>query len=295
MTTFTTLCSFAWYAAQGTEWMRMLYRAGGNRSLTIMALIWVGLALFVGLVWVLYRRPPWSLSKETWIVILSSWILFSLLWMFGRSSSFRTWFGYRPPLGGIVGLQPIFFFVTCSLLLRSIVPVAIIRGVFKKEPNAFGYRLAGSFKEWWWYGLATGVIVLIVFFFASEQPAFLKKYPWCKRAILDGQISITSFALYGLAAFVFFFSGESFWRGYLLLGTHRELGPISIFLMVNIYVFGHFGKPLLETLGAVFAGLFLGALALKHRTFLLGAVCHWIVAMSMDLSALYRRGVEWTF
>ena len=79
------------------------------------------------------------------------------------------------------------------------------------------------------------------------------------------------------------------------LGTHRELGPISIFLMVNIYVFGHFGKPLLETLGAVFAGLFLGALALKHRTFLLGAVCHWIVAMSMDVSALYRRGVEWTF
>ena len=57
MTTFTTLCSFAWYAAQGTEWMRMLYRAGGNRSLAIMALIWVGLALFVGLVWVLYRRP----------------------------------------------------------------------------------------------------------------------------------------------------------------------------------------------------------------------------------------------
>ena len=114
------------------------------------------------------------------------------------------------------------------------------------------------------------MIVLIVFFFASEQPAFLKKYPWCKRAVLDGQISITSFALYGLAAFVFFFSGESFWRGYLLLGTHRELGPISIFLMVNIYVFGHFGKLLLETLGAVLP-VFPGALALKHRTFLLGA------------------------
>ena len=78
--------------------------------------------------------------------------LFSLLWMFGRSSSFRTWFGYRPPVGGIDGLQPIFFFVTCSLILRSIVPVLIVRGVFKKEPNAFGYRLAGSLKEWWWYG-----------------------------------------------------------------------------------------------------------------------------------------------
>ena len=116
----------------------MLYRAGGNRSLMIMALIWVGLALFVGLVWVLYRRPPWSLSKETWTVILSSWIYLvsldvrtqlvfpNLVWL--STARWRhCWFTTH-------------FFVTRSLILRSIVPVLIVRGVFKKEPNAFGYR-----------------------------------------------------------------------------------------------------------------------------------------------------------
>ena len=33
--------------------------------------------------------------------------------------------------------------------------------------------------------------------------------------------------------------------------------------MVNIYVFGHFGKPFLETVGAVAGGLVLGMLAIQ--------------------------------
>ena len=87
------------------------------------------------------------------------------------------------------------------------------------------------------------------------------------------------------------FSGESFWRGYLLFGTSRELGPVAVFLMMNICVLAHFGKPLPETMGAIAAGLVLGVLALKHRTFILGVVCHWTVAMVMDLAALNKRGI----
>ena len=58
--------------------------------------------------------------------------------------------------------------------------------------------------------------------------------------------------------------------------------------MVNIYVFGHFGKPMRD-LGAVGAGLVLKLLALKHRTFYLGVLCHWTIAMTMDLVAAQAR------
>ena len=62
--------------------------------------------------------------------------------------------------------------------------------------------------------------------------------------------------------------------------------------MVMPYVIGHCGKPLPETLGAVGAGLVLGALALHHRSFWLGAIAHWVIAITMDLMALWRRGIS---
>ena len=66
--------------------------------------------------------------------------------------------------------------------------------------------------------------------------------------------------------------------------------------MLIPYVAAHFGKPMLETLGAILAGLFLGYLAWEHRSFWLGVALHWGVALMMDLFALYRRGVTmvWT-
>ncbi len=62
--------------------------------------------------------------------------------------------------------------------------------------------------------------------------------------------------------------------------------------MLIPYVLIHYGKPLPETLGAAAAGLTLGYLALRHRSFWLGVAVHWAVALAMDLSAMARRGIE---
>ena len=288
----TALISHAWYVHQKSDLMRMVYRVGLNRTTIVLVMVWLGLLLFLSLIWLFYKRSPWQISRETWVVILSVYVCFSLLWLYGRSASFYTWFGYRPPPGGLEGMSPYFFFVGASILVRCIIPLCIGCGLLKRQVGDFGYRIKGALSGAWIYAGLTAVIVLAVIFFAAEQPAFIKKYPWCKRAIEFGQISGWVFLVYAFASLCFFFSGESFWRGYLLFGTTRELGPVALFLMINIYVLAHFGKPLPETMGAIVAGLVLGMLALKHRTFLLGVLCHWTVAMVMDLSALSKRGVE---
>ncbi len=291
MIAVTALISHVWYLNQKTDLMRMVYAVGLNRSTIVLVMVWLGLCLFFALIWVFYKRAPWQFSRETWIVIISAYVCFSLLWLFGRSASFYTWFGYRPPPGGFEGLWPFFFFVGSSILARCIIPISIGCGLLKREVGAFGYRTRGALSGVWIYAVLTAIIVCAVVFFAAEQPAFIKKYPWCKRAIEFGQISGWVFLVYAFVLLCFFFSGESFWRGYLLFGTTRELGPVALFLMINIYVLAHFGKPLPETMGAIVAGLVLGVLALKHRTFILGVLCHWTVAMVMDLAALNKRGI----
>ena len=45
-----------------------------------------------------------------------------------------------------------------------------------------------------------------------------------------------------------------------------------------------------ETIGAVFAGIILGALSLKSRSIWLGVAIHYSVAITMDLAALWQKG-----
>ena len=54
------------------------------------------------------------------------------------------------------------------------------------------------------------------------------------------------------------------------------------------YTMIHFHKPFPECLGALGAGLLLGFLALRYRSFLGGVVLHSLVAVTMDLLAVSR-------
>jgi membrane protease YdiL (CAAX protease family) len=51
-----------------------------------------------------------------------------------------------------------------------------------------------------------------------------------------------------------------------------------------------YGKPLLETMGAILAGLILGTLALRTGSIWCGALIHISVAITMDVLALVHTG-----
>ena len=89
---------------------------------------------------------------------------------------------------------------------------------------------------------------------------------------------------------------EFFFRGWWLKAGKRAMGSHAIFVMVVPYVMIHFGKPMIETVGAVIAGVVLGTLAMKTRSIWSGFLIHVSVAISMDLAALLQtRGLPSQF
>lgn len=262
-----------------------------GRSQTVAALYWIGAVVYFATLWATRGIAPWRLSRDTGVVVISSFAFLTVFWLYGRTGGYTIWFGQRPPRGGLTGLLPYFYFVSASVLCRVLGPLAIGR-LLGRRPADFGYGFRGAFRMWWIYPVLVAIVVPAVAY-ASTLPAFLSKYPLCKTGLSDNTLGVGVFAAYAAAMIVFYTSAESFWRGYLLLGAHRELGRNALFLMLMPYVLGHLGKPLPETLAAMAAGLVLGGLALRHRSFWLGALCHWSVAMTMDLFAIWRRGVVW--
>ncbi len=100
--------------------------------------------------------------------------------------------------------------------------------------------------------------------------------------------------MYQLFYGIIFISGESFWRGYIIFGLQKDMGWFALIFMIIPYTMAHYGKPFPETIGAIAAGLVLGYLALKHRNFWLGVAAHWGIVITMDVSAIVRRGIEIT-
>ncbi len=285
--TYTVGASLAWYGLRKAGY-------GFGKTEMVVVLYWLGAVVFFGALWLSRGVAPWKLTRATVVVTVSMLVFLSVFWLYGRPGSYHLFFGPRPPPGGLPGLYGFFFFVGASVLCRIALPIATGRLVLGWRPRDFGYQLKGAFRLWWIYLILTAIVVPAVAY-ASTLPVFLRKYPWCKGALIDGTIEGQVFLLYAASMVLFYASGEAFWRGWLLLGTEKQLGRNALFLMLMPYVLGHLGKPLAETLGAVAAGLVLGGLALYHRSFWLGALCHWSVAMTMDLFALWRRGVTWVW
>jgi hypothetical protein len=57
------------------------------------------------------------------------------------------------------------------------------------------------------------------------------------------------------------------------------------------YTMIHFQKPMPEAFAAIFAGVFLGWLSFKNGNIWMGLVLHCTVAFSMDILALYNKGL----
>jgi len=133
-------------------------------------------------------------------------------------------------------------------------------------------------------------IMLPLVYWMSTTSGFAAKYPFLK--IYNGEPYLgQTLLLWELIYFVQFFGLEFFFRGFLVHSLKRSLGLYSIFVMTVPYCMIHFSKPLAETLSAVAAGVFLGWLSYKNGSIWLGLILHCTVAFSMDILALYNKGL----
>ncbi|HEY0788940.1 MAG TPA: type II CAAX endopeptidase family protein, partial [Thermoanaerobaculia bacterium] len=164
-------------------------------------------------------------------------------------------------------------------------PFLVWKIVFRKDSLLdFGLRTRGFFDHAWIYGLFLAV-VLPAMLVVSASPDFGSYYPFYKTSHRSWFDFLTWEAMY----FAQFFALEMFFRGFWIGALRRSFGSGAIFAMAVPYCMIHFGKPYLEAVGAIIAGIALGSLSLKTKSIYQGFLVHITVAALMDWLSLRNR------
>lgn len=167
----------------------------------------------------------------------------------------------------------------------TVVPFALWKMIFPKDSLLdMGLRVKGLLSHAWIYGLCLAVVVPAVLIVA-HQPDFGNYYPFYKKS----SRSLWDFFVWEAMYIAQFFGLEIFFRGFWLNGLRKTMGSSAIFAMCVPYCMIHFGKPYLETCGAVVAGIALGSLAMRTKSIYSGFLVHVTIALLMDFLALYNR------
>lgn len=186
-------------------------------------------------------------------------------------------------------LYGLIWWVFVSVVFYFAVPAFIIKFVQKRKLSEIGlaFNVEKGFLQ---LLLKCVVIMLPLIYLMSLTAGFSAKYPFLKVHNGAPYLS-TTLLIWELVYFFQFFGLEFFFRGFLLHSFKPSLGFYSIFAMTVPYTMIHFQKPMVETFAAIFAGIFLGWLSYKNGTIWIGLVLHCIVAFSMDILALYNKGL----
>ncbi len=162
-----------------------------------------------------------------------------------------------------------------------VLPMAVIWLMPGERVRDYYISPRGFFKHLWIY-VVLFLIVLPAVVIAAQTEAFYRTYPFYKLANRSVSDLLMWEAMYGVQ----FFSLEFFFRGFMLHGLRRSMGSKAIFVMIVPYCMIHFGKPFPETMGAIFAGIVLGTLAMRTKSIWGGVLIHVGVAVTMDVLAL---------
>jgi membrane protease YdiL (CAAX protease family) len=80
-------------------------------------------------------------------------------------------------------------------------------------------------------------------------------------------------------ALLFFW--EFFFRGFILFGLAKKIGPTALPVHAIPFALFHMGKPSAEVIASFFAALLLGQIALKAKSFLPAFLIHWAIHAEM--------------
>lgn len=237
-----------------------------------------------------------DLGGEPTVILCGGSALLIISHYQGATHSMRSIFGNRFDQHPAVGAIGHFYWFGASMLLYLVMPLILsiaTRGSFHRQ---YGMGLGD-----WRAGLkVTGAFLAVMLpavYVASTMKAFQGMYPLAGQAAYTlhppggvAKISWTLFLLYEAGYFAYFIGWEFLFRGWMLNGLLPTFGRAGALLIpVAPFAVMHLGKAELEALGSIVAGVALGLLALRTRSFWYGALVHGIVAVFMDCLAVKER------
>jgi len=174
-------------------------------------------------------------------------------------------------------------------LVNLVIYTAGIYGFYKffETENKTNYGFKSKGFHYWPYVVMLLIMVPLIAW-ASTQADFQAVYPKLRPEYLGDQYW-KYFAVYEPLYMGEFVMVEWFFRGFLVVGMIRLIGPKAILPMVVLYAVFHFGKPLGECIGSIFGGYILGVIAYYSRSIWGGIIVHMGVAFLMDIGALAAK------
>jgi membrane protease YdiL (CAAX protease family) len=187
----------------------------------------------------------------------------------------------RPRLSGLGPGWPGAFTVLWRSVFYLALPLLSLI-LLRMPPAKVGFGLAHPSRWLRDIGLLYLVMLPLVYV-ASREAGFQRTYPFFAFERLG-----TGSLLLGLGIrAIGMFAWEFLCRGYLLFGFERRVGgPAAIAIQTIPFAVMHAGKPGPEAIGSIIAGVALGIIALRNRSFIPGAILHWAVAATLDIFAL---------
>jgi len=157
-----------------------------------------------------------------------------------------------------------------------------------RERDRLGVRW-GNWRVWVVdVAVAYAVIAALIVVFGRGED-FRRMYPQYKPA---GEF-LSVFLWFQAAQLAYFVGWEFLFRGYMLFGTKKELGPqVAVILQVLPFAILHLRKPELEAIGSILAGFYLGVLALRANSVLPCAILHFLAACTMDVWAVIQNRLD---
>ncbi|HJL16821.1 MAG TPA: CPBP family intramembrane glutamic endopeptidase [Sandaracinaceae bacterium LLY-WYZ-13_1] len=231
-------------------------------------------------------------------IFCSGAVFLSLMEYFGHAPTFRELVDHFDPIERVGPPDTIWGLIRVSHFRRLIefawwsgwrvlgfflLPAFVIKVILRERIADHGLQTRGFIDHAWIYALFFA-IVLVTVIAVSYDEHFQTYYPFYD----DASRSWFDFWTWELLYAAQFFSLEFFFRGFWLKAAKPAMGSHAIYAMVVPYCMIHFGKPFLETLAAILAGVVLGTLALRTRSIWSGFLIHVSVAISMDVAALLQ-------
>ena len=224
-------------------------------------------------------------GKKTILVLASTPLLLSLYIYHGKHGSFSCFSGYFHSPAAYDLASYVFEYLS-SLLLFFIIPLILIKYVLRESPANYGLK-AGEVKSGLAFSLVAMVVLVPFLFSGSLVPGMQATYPQARSVI-------GNYRLFWVLEFfyLFYYIGwEFFFRGFMLFGLRDKFGDLAAVLIQTIpSCIMHLGRPEVETLGSIIAGIVFGFLALRTGSIFYPLIIHFFLGVFTDLLIMIRLG-----
>lgn len=176
-----------------------------------------------------------------------------------------------------------------AFILFFLVGSLFTKFVLKEKPSSFGlnFKNKGFVVK---LCLIAIPICLLCGLSTCLDASMVRTYPLINFNIYGQWYFI---AVYFISYLLYYIGWEYLFRGLLLFGSEEKCGPLCSILITTLVSalihtsIGAFGKPMIETLSAIPAGLIFGFITYKTKSIIPSTIIHFMVGVFTDICIFF--------